>query len=464
MQRTCISLSPKTNIMILNIYQASRSISWTDRISLARRTLQEALTQASEDAAIHAVLVFGNIRMPQELWRLVMLQSSIIQDTFPNISFLFASTEIAAHTDKMRDGDLAISLAKQDFCAVQTDCNVSSATNDSILLKWRFDRVSEESSLKRQRIEPRLGPAQENCAVRTMVSEAYDEEADWGGSDSESFPVQPTHSISDRSFEHKELQNICRLDQRWVACVSLIMSASLAIPKLQAVVSMLDARCVQSLTAISTEGFRILCQAGAAMFWEMPRQDNRGVFRPSGTVGPPLCARRMRSLESIRLLWHNLLVRRRLNRCEGPTNESFAIRCFKDLRTEFIKNLVGEQKRSSSSNRSSMFNAYLRNNYGHKFFVLALLQTGVFVDNESDVSSWRCEESNNAFSQWVSEICRCITMYSKSERDKRSRSRSGEHNCNVHDRGWTEYCHAMACHQYAQLTFQSQYYAQYNHL
>ena len=108
------------------------------------------------------------------------------------------------------------------------------------------------------------------------------------------------------------------------------------------------------------------------------------------------------------------------------------------------ENLTEQQRRYSRSKQTSMFAAWLRNHYGSKRFVMAIIETGFSWATPSgaaehspgtDIAIGAPEHTIKRFIDWILKVTKTIDRHKKDETVQEQRRRSGEQK---HTSGLTE--------------------------
>ena len=169
----------------------------------------------------------------------------------------------------------------------------------------------------------------------------------------------------------------------------------------------------------------------------------RLVLQSTASTTDDVPAQTLKSAEEIRAVWTEILTRRRLEEEDdtAPINDSTRLKeMHANWLQDFIDNeLTAEQLLKARSKQTSMFAAYLRNNFGGKAFVMALWQTGI-----SWAPTTHMKETNYDgalehialnFAQWAQRIIRARTLHQENADYKEARRRSGD---NTGKHGLTE--------------------------
>ena len=164
-------------------------------------------------------------------------------------------------------------------------------------------------------------------------------------------------------------------------CKLIAMAAHLLSDVHRGPINCLDVRV--DLPPLGNAGRNILRSAAEALFWELPPvpKETRGRRKRvlQSTATRP--ARRMKSAEDIEAAMHELFERRRKEEpgdCTPIYSSDTRARIWNEWCDDFLdKELNAEQRGYTRSGQTSIFTAYIKNRYGAKAFVFALLQTGM---------------------------------------------------------------------------------------
>ena len=151
-----------------------------------------------------------------------------------------------------------------------------------------------------------------------------------------------------------------------------------------------------------------------------PRADNKA-------------ARVLKTNTEIADAWRLILERRRLvevdDACPIRDPDILADMYTSWMHEWFAENLSEKQREFKSSQQSSIFAAYLHNNFGAKHFVMGLWQTGVqwapppkMLDNDPNGA---LEHVAKNFAKWTQRVARAVTRHKNDADTQEARRRSG---------------------------------------
>ena len=127
--------------------------------------------------------------------------------------------------------------------------------------------------------------------------------------------------------------------------------------------------------ACSLEEIRAIFSCMDSFFLERP------VLESTASTTNPAPARILKSSDEIKAAWQEILDRRRVEEKDdtAPIVDPERLkRMFKTWMNDFLREkLTAEQKKKDHSKQTSMFAAYMKNNFGGKPFVMGLWQTGI---------------------------------------------------------------------------------------
>ena len=157
-------------------------------------------------------------------------------------------------------------------------------------------------------------------------------------------------------------------------------------------------------------------------------------------------ATKMKEPDEIRALWEELFKRRRAFEEDDlkPITDSMKLANFHNtwMHSWLRDNLTAEQKKDkSSSQQTSIFGAWLRNNYGSKRFVMAIAESGLSwatasgatehsaaasSAGDADVPIGSPEYSINRFIDWILKVVKAIDQHKKDPTVDQQRRKSGD--------------------------------------
>ena len=140
---------------------------------------------------------------------------------------------------------------------------------------------------------------------------------------------------------------------------------------------------------------------------------------------------RARSLEESARVWEELFRRRRVYQMDD-TRPIEDIKIIEELwsswsSTWLEENLTPQQKKKDYSSRSSIFNAYIKQNFGGKLFVSAVWGTGFSWLMDVEVSSRdpnAAKKVADGLVQWLSKVLEAIDAHKQLPEFKEAQRRS----------------------------------------
>ena len=159
----------------------------------------------------------------------------------------------------------------------------------------------------------------------------------------------------------------------------------------------------------------ILHTAAAAFFWEIPRdtsQFGKGKRPVLHSTAKP--AARMKKAGDIAAAWQELFRRRRAYQPDDTQpieDEDTRADIWNTWSRDWLAaNLTQEQQKKTRSQKTSIFNAYMKGAYGDKRFVFAMLQTGITWAPSAEQLSGigAAEHAASRFVSWVRAVVSAI--------------------------------------------------------
>ena len=187
-----------------------------------------------------------------------------------------------------------------------------------------------------------------------------------------------------------------------------------------------------------------LKRAADAFFWFQPEQQrviqrdaagtalttSKGALKMMVLQSTLRPARESITEEQIVQAWSDVLFWRRTVEADdtAPISDSAVVaKAYTNWTHHWIENeLRPDQQRLDYSNKTSIFNAYLRRIYGSKYFVLALISTGITWGFPPwEVPRGATEHTANHLADWFRRLAASIDQHRQDEETRRARKRSG---------------------------------------